>query len=300
VPLRARQLAVALVIGFCAWRGWSTWPAVDRHDDRRGEAVITRLTLGISDPDAMLVSQMNWQLENVLLYMGRTVRPDFTWTRLNDVLPHFPFFVDDQNEISRGVLLTESAAADVIAAYGPLLPIVEDAVAPVLPFSAEAARVPRGAAYVLVMLTPPSDEPFDAADVEAALNSLTGGRPPARTPGHFELIAGLGGEAPSVYRSSDRPFTETFRLADEMPFTVRMDSWLPYDTFRRPGFGHVLRGREHVQIVERGVNLVWVGAGGRVSAPVYAASLFAPRRRFRVVSTGVPALARSISRRLQR
>ena len=52
----------------------------------------------------------------------------------------------------------------------------------------------------------------------------------------------------------------SFNLLDE-PFTVRMDSWLPFDTFRRPGFGHVLRGREHVQILERGVNLVWLEPG---------------------------------------
>jgi hypothetical protein len=78
-----------------------------------------------------------------------------------------------------------------------------------------------------------------------------------------------------------------------MAFTVRMDSWLPYDTFRRPGFGHVLRGREHVQILERGVNLVWVQADGRMSEPVYAASLFAQRRRFRIVTTTSPAFARA-------
>jgi hypothetical protein len=238
----------------------------------------------------MLVSQMNWQLENVLLYVGRTARPDVTWTRLADVLPHLPFFVDDQGEISRQVILTESAAQDIVSAYGPLLTMVEDDTVPVLPFAAEAARVPRGAPYVLSLLTPPSDEPFDAADVDAAVRSLTGDRPLQRAPGHFELIAGTAGEAPAVYRSSDRPFTEAFRL-DEMPFTVRMDSWLPYDTFRRPGFGHVLRGREHVQIIERGVNLVWVGASGRVSAPIYAASLFAPRRRFRIVAAAPPQFA---------
>jgi hypothetical protein len=101
----------------------------------------------------------------------------------------------------------------------------------------------------------------------------------------------MAGERPSVARASDRPFSVTFRVADE-PFTVRMDSWLPIDTFRRAGFGHVLRGREHVQILERGVNLVWIGADGRSAAPVYAASLFAPRPRYRVLLGEAPRLAR--------
>jgi hypothetical protein len=64
--------------------------------------------------------------------------------------------------------------------------------------------------------------------------------------------------------------------------TVRMDSWLPSDTFRRAGFGHVLRGREHVMIIERGVNLVWFGRDGAASQPFYWASLFAAQPRFRL------------------
>ena len=84
-----------------------------------------------------------------------------------------------------------------------------------------------------------------------------------------------------MYRASNRPFTVSFTLGDE-PYTVRMDAWLPSDTFRRPGFGHVLRGREHVLILERGVNLVWMGRDGQPSRPYYGASLFAPEPRYRI------------------
>jgi hypothetical protein len=131
---------------------------------------------------------------------------------------------------------------------------------------------------------------LEEADLAAAIRALTGDRPPSRAPGAFELIAGIAGERPTIYRSDRRPFTVGFELHDEA-FTVRMDSWLPSDTFRRPGFGHVLRGREHVQILERGVNLVWIGRDGRSAAPVYAASLFAPQRRFRLPAAVAPALA---------
>jgi hypothetical protein len=293
-PPRLVGVAVAaLAILYCGWRAWSTWPAVDRHDDRRGEQLIARVTLGISDPDAMLISDMNWELENVLLYVGRHRRPDLTWTRLADVLPHFPFLVADQQEIGRSIVLTANAAATIVATYGPLFPIVEDDLVPVVSLSSQIARMPGGAPYVMTLLTPPPEEHLDEGDLATALQTLTGGRLPSRTPGRFELIAGIRGEPPTVYRSADRPFTMSFRLLEET-FTVRLDSWLPFDTFRRPGFGHVLRGREHVQILERGVNVVWIGRDGRAAPPVYAASLFAPEARYRLLGGAPPELARVV------
>jgi hypothetical protein len=106
----------------------------------------------------------------------------------------------------------------------------------------------------------------------------------------YQVIAGLTGEAPLVMRSADHPFRQEFRLLDD-PFTVRMESWLPSDTFRRAGFGHVIRGREHVLTLERGVSLVWFGRNSRPSRPVYAAGLYAPGERYRISSVS-PSLAR--------
>ena len=80
--------AMAICAGallYVGWRGWSTWPAVDRHTDRRGEQLIARLTLGVTQHDAIFVSQLNWQLENALLYTGQTPAPGprvgQTWRR---------------------------------------------------------------------------------------------------------------------------------------------------------------------------------------------------------------------------
>ena len=56
-----------------------------------------------------------------------------------------------------------------------------------------------------------------------------------------------------------------------------------------------MRGRDHVQILERGINVVWIGHDGRASTPVYAASLFAPEPRYRLVDAVTPALARRAS-----
>jgi hypothetical protein len=143
----------------------------------------------------------------------------------------------------------------------------------------------------MTLLTPPPEEQLDEKDFAATLHTITGGHVPSRTPARFELIAGIRGARPSVYRSADHPFAMSFRLLEET-LTVRLDSWLPFDTFRRPGFGHVLRGREHVQILERGVNVVWIGRDGRPAPPVYAASLFAPEARYRLVGGVAPELAR--------
>lgn len=266
---------------YVGWRGWSTWPAVDRHADRRGEQLIARLTLGISERDALFVSQMNWQLENVLLYTGRYLRPDLAWTRLGDVLPHWPFLVADNQRIGRDLVVTVQAAADIVAAYGPAYPLFQDSALAAPGLVETAGGLPRGTPYVLSVLTPLSEEPLDPEALAGALETLTGAQGPTRTGLAFEIFAGLAGEQPQIHRSSPRPFTERFHILDE-PFTVRMDAWLPSDTFRRAGFGHVLRGRDHVMILERGVNLVWLGRNGLPSQPHYWASLFAAQPRYRL------------------
>jgi hypothetical protein len=102
-------------------------------------------------------------------------------------------------------------------------------------------------------------------------------------------MAGLSGEPPIVARAEDSPFRMNFRLLED-PFTVRMESWLPSDTFRRAGFGHVLRGREHVLTLERGVSVVWFDQNARPSNPVYAASVYSPGHRYRLSSVS-PSLA---------
>src|SRR4030095_2299541 len=94
----------------------------------------------------------------------------------------------------------------------------------------------------------------------------------------YHLMAGLTGEAPIVVRVEDLPFRVDFRLLDD-PFTVRMESWLPSDTFRRARVGTVIRRREHVLALERGVSLVWFDRNARPSNPIYAASVYSPGHR---------------------
>ena len=76
-------------------------------------------------------------------------------------------------------------------------------------------------------------------------------------------------------------FLRRCRAGHGDPFTVRMESWLPGDTFRRAGFGRIVRGRQPVLTVERGLSLVWFRPDGS-PAVVYAAGLYAVRPRFRI------------------
>ena len=186
----------------------------------------------------------------------------------------------DNIGIGRDVVLTAEAAADVVAAYDGLFPILQDEVPAALPLSATAAAIPRGTPYMLTALTPLREYRHDADDLDRALGVLTGKRMPPRPAAAFEVVAGIAGESPVLHRASQRPFEVGVSLLGD-PFTIRMDAWLPSDTFRRGGFGHVIRGREPVLFVERGQSLVWFSADG---SPVvaYAAGPYAPQPRFRI------------------
>ena len=59
-----------------------------------------------------------------------------------------------------------------------------------------------------------------------------------------------------------------------------MDSWLVSDTIRRMGFGHVVAGRRHSLIVERGVSFVAFDRSGAAQRSGYAAGIFAAEPRY--------------------
>ena len=275
--VKAMPAAIAVAaLGYASWRGWDTWPAADRHDDQRGEHLAARLTAGLDDRRNLLLADLNWQAENAVLYSTRFQRPHAAWRRLADVLPQLPFFVEDNLGIGRDVVLTAEAARAVVAAYGPLFPIVRESAMPVSALAA-IQQVPRGSPYVLVLLAPAeNDRDLDALDT--ALDTLTGGNAPRRSSASYEVLAGAAGEAPAFHRIAARPFRESFRILGES-FTVRMDSWLPADTFRRGGFGHVLQGRRRVLILERGLSLMWLTVAGEPQV-AYAGNVYAPEARY--------------------
>jgi hypothetical protein len=272
------SIVAAAVIGYSGWRAWDTWPSVNRRDDRRADLLVARITTGVNERNAVLLSKMDWQSENALLYSARYQRSDLAWGRLADVMLHLPFFVRDNLAIGRDVVLTADAAADITAAYGPLFPISQDPIPPAVTLADTAAAIPRGTPYMLVLLSPPADL-FDPEEFARTLAALTDGR--AGNQGEaYQVWAGVAGEPPAYTRRSAWPFRESVSLLGDS-FTIRMDAWLPFDTFRRGGFGHVVRGRDRLLIVERGVSLLWFAADGEPRT-AYESGLYAPRPRFRI------------------
>ena len=247
----------SLALVYAAWRGWDTWPAVDRHADRRAGAQLARLAAGVNARSALLVSKLDWQLENVLLYSSRYDRRDLAWVRLDDVLPHFPFLVRDNLAESRDLVLTADAAAGVVSAYANEFPLVLDQ--PPAPGALRGRRAYSSRHAIRVdAAAAASGRPSDSTARTSQGLWLTRGQSlPPRTEA---VVRGMGRawrRGAGLYRSSARPFRQDVLIGGET-FTIRMDSWLPEDTFRRGGFAQVLQGREHALIVERGMSMVWL------------------------------------------
>ncbi len=278
-------LAVAAVM-YAAWRAYDTWPAIDRHEDRRAEQVVSRMTFGLDDRTTLLAAELNWQVENALLYATRYRERHVVWTRLADVMLHFPLLVRDNHAGGRDVVLTAAAVPHVAAAFGSLLPMVPDGLPPAPSLAGHVGRMPRGTPYVLTILAPPRDEALDEDLLHGALVALTGGQITRHRGAPYEILVGRSGETPLLHIADAKPFRRGLDLP-EGKLDIRMDGWVPLETFRRGGFGHVTLNRRPLLIVERGVSL----AALDTAEPFYASGIYASQPRFRIPSSGIPELA---------
>jgi hypothetical protein len=276
-------IAVAAAVALPAWRAWDTLPAVDRHDDRRPVQWLNTLTRGLTDR-SLLIGDVNWQLENGLDYYTRRLRPELNVVRAGGMLLTLPFLIHDNLAEGREVVATLLARARIRAAYGDLFTFTPDEREVVRPLRARLEGVSRGTPYVLTLLAAYPDLPFDQPELAEAVEFLTGG---TATLGHepsYTMLAGIVGARPTVDRRSDRPFRQRFRLGS-LNVDVRMESWVPTDTIRRAGFGHVIVGRQHALTLERGVSVVILSEDGLAPRADYASGLLAPLPRFRVSMT---------------
>ncbi|HEX5817708.1 MAG TPA: DUF2723 domain-containing protein, partial [Gemmatimonadales bacterium] len=80
VPAASAVIAIVLLL-YPAWRAYDTWPAVDRSGDRRAEALMADLAGGLPPERALLLADLNWQLQNALDYHGRHVDPSLAFAR---------------------------------------------------------------------------------------------------------------------------------------------------------------------------------------------------------------------------
>ncbi|MGE3708023.1 MAG: hypothetical protein AB7I13_22325, partial [Vicinamibacterales bacterium] len=172
-------------------------------------------------------------------------------------------------------------------AYGPILQVRPDPRSRVRPLEERLAAIPEGTRYVLCSIKATPDLEFDPRELDRALARLTAGHLPTAPAGDFLAVAGLAGRAPALVRSGSRPFTHALEL-DDLPVRIRMDAWLPFDTIRRMGFGHVIAGRmgarQHALIVERGVSVVALDPSGRPVQTEYAGAIYAPVPRVLVTA----------------
>jgi hypothetical protein len=277
----SRSAAAAVAVAAFAWAGarlYADYPALDRSADRRPSAVLETLTAGLDDQHAILLTDLNWQVQNGLSYFTRE-RPGIAAARMPDVLLYAPALVRDNLAISRDVVVTGRAAADLEGLYGPLFAIARDARVAAPSLRDRFARVPPGTRYVLTVLKPSRDLPLDEEALADAVSAL-GATLPHPLP-DYVAVAGITGRAPAFVEAADRPFRRSATLGGT-PVAIRMESWLAFDTIRRMGFGQVVAARRHTLIVERGVSFAAFDAEGGPIETAYAWNIFAPQPRFLV------------------
>jgi hypothetical protein len=275
--LRPGLRAAALVLLFAvpAWRALDTWPAVDRSGDRRPTVLVQAALAGLGPQRTVYVGDLNWQIQNAITYHVTRYRPELPRTFSSAVLWHFPEFVRRNHSLGRDVVLTTPAASVIRAVYGTRYSLRPDPLAAVSTLD-DVPMPGRGTPYVLTVLSPLPGFAFDRDRVARIARAVSGEDPPwAR----YVLLAGVAGEAPVLRVASDRPF----RVAGRLPFgrlVVRMDAWLPADTMRRAGFGHIITNGRHALTIERGATFGTFDRNGRLSASAYEGGSFSLEPRY--------------------
>ena len=276
-----RWMALALVLAYPAWRIYDTFPAVDRSDDAEPTRFYDRLTAGMDGNREILGTDLDWQLHNGFDYYAWNTRPDLVVFDVADALLYFPLLVKNNASLGRSVVLTAGSAGAVRELYGNYYRIEPDPRLPVPSLAARVAKVPKGTPYVLTLMEPDAADAVDRADLAAACASL--GLLPRQVPaGRYAAVAGLVGAKPTLRVWDSKPFRARTTLAG-MTVDVRIESFLPFDTIRRAGFGSVVANRRHALTLDRGVSFVALAPDGRASLRAWAGgALFAPQPRYLV------------------
>ncbi len=150
VPSAVRSSIALAGIALASWNLYQNYPALDRSRDVRPTEVLRSFTDGLHEQNALLLSDLNWQVQNGLTYFGQHVRPELLHARPADIFLYAPVFVRDNLAIGRQVMATERAALQLEAGYGPLFTIKPDPGQVMLPSLEEVVRqLPPGSRYVL-------------------------------------------------------------------------------------------------------------------------------------------------------
>jgi hypothetical protein len=292
-------VAAAVCLLYVAWRGYDTLPAVDRSWDHRPEQVLSRFTTPPDVPtlywrQAIFGVDANWQVQNAFEYFMKRERPgvpwftseDLEWLDQPDVTERFRHFTVVNTDAGREVIVTPDFTTK-LRARGYQLPVgdLDDVEGRVRShrsdetvFAAELGTLRPRTTYALGILRPNRESPLDMTELTEAWHVLTGGTAPLPALRNYVIIVGELGHRPFLIDSRDRPFRLKTKL-NTANIDVRMESWLPTDTIRRAGFGHVIVNGRHVLTLERGVSFVALGILDAPSVVIYRSGIFEPLRR---------------------
>jgi hypothetical protein len=278
-PFGLTTAAAALVGCYGLVRVYQDYPALDRSHDTRPTSVMADLAAGLRDRRAVVLTDMQWQIENGRSYFANNVRPDLEYARMPDLLLYAPVIVGDNLAIGREVVATTRARQELVEAYGPLVSTDLDDRTRAGTLPDLVRGLTRGTRYVLCVLKPVREFTLDGAEVDEAISLLSGGAAGRMPPGQYGVVVGQAGEPPTLMEAANDPFTRSLDVSG-VPTRVRMESWLAADTIRRMGFGHVIAARQHTLIVERGVSFVAFDDAGRVLRSAYRGNIFEPQSRY--------------------
>jgi hypothetical protein len=250
---------------------------VDRSEDVRPAKLAAAAIQGLDSSSSVYVGDLNWQVQNAVEYEIATRRPEMPRVFSSPVLWHFDEFVHRNHALGRDVVLTRSAASTIEAVYGTRFRLERDPRAAVSTLD-DLPPAPPGSPYVLAVLTPLPGVPFDRERIARVARALGGQEMPQ---GRYAVMSGVVGAPPVLRLAADRPFRATARL----PFgrlRFRIDAWLPADTMRRAGFGHIITNGRHALTLERGATLGIFDQRGHLAGHAYEGGSFSLEPRFRI------------------
>jgi hypothetical protein len=293
-----RTVAMGVAAGlllYPVWRGYDTYPAVDRSWDDRAMRLLEEFTTPPTPvssvgtgADAVFGVDTNWQIQNAFEYFMHERRPGVAWFATHELEwlergnagERFQHLIDANLEMGREVLVAPGVYRRLRElGYDGAVGDVRFLEAPQAPrdlFSDRVRSVARGTPYVLGILRADREYALDTVGLQSAWSSLTGGSVNLPEMRNFVVVAGRVGAPPLVVRASDQPYRLKTTI-EPLELDIRMESWLPTDTIRRAGFGHVIADRQHVLTLERGVSFVALAPGGHTA---YAGGIFAPIPRY--------------------
>jgi hypothetical protein len=292
LPSHFAVAAGVICLLYPAWRGYDTFPAVDRSWDNRAVELLDRFTAPLpSSPvhrarNVILGVDTNWQVQNAFEYYMRERKPGIPWfvteqlewlQTSSDIDDDVATFVDANDDAARTVVVSPRVVTTLHdLGYRGRAEVVDDPSAREGDaFIQQIREVAAGTPYVLAVLLSDREYPLDRNAVTEAYDWLSGHSARTRPLSHFNVIAGTVGAAPVLDESHDRPFRVHAQVG-RVRFDIRMESWLPTDTIRRSGFGHVIVDRHHFLTLERGISF----AALEPETAIYHSGLFAPIPRF--------------------